>query len=39
VSPVISWLRNASLRSLNNRKWIKDQLVREASGYGPIAKF
>ena len=39
VSPVISWLRNASLRSLNNHKWIKDQLVREASGYGPIAKF
>jgi len=37
-TPGLSWLRNAGVRFVNSQTIIKQQLLREALGIGPIAK-
>ncbi len=37
-TPALSWLRNAGVRFVNSQTVIKQQLLREALGIGPIAK-
>ena len=37
-SPGLSWLRNAGVRFVNDQAFIKRQILREALGFGPIAK-
>ena len=37
-TPGLSWLRNAGVRFVNDHTFIKQQLLREALGIGPIAK-
>lgn len=37
-TPGLSWLRNAGVRFVNSQTFIKQQLLREALGIGPIAK-
>ena len=39
VGPRFSWLRNTAIDFVNNRAWIKKQIVREAGGDGPISRF
>ena len=39
VGPRFSWLRNTAIDFVNNQAWIKKQIAREASGYGPISRF
>jgi 2-polyprenylphenol 6-hydroxylase len=37
-TPGLSWLRNAGVRFVNARTFIRQQILREALGIGPIAK-
>lgn len=37
-TPGLSWLRNAGVRFVNDQTFIKQQILREALGIGPIAK-
>ena len=39
VGPRFSWLRNTAIDFVNKQAWIKKQIVREASGDGPISRF
>ena len=39
IGPRFSWLRNTAIDFFNKQGWIKKQIVREASGYGPISRF
>ncbi len=39
VGPRFSWLRNTAIDFVNKQGWIKKQIVREASGFGPISRF
>ena len=39
VGPRFSWLRNIAIDFVNKKAWIKKQIAREASGYGPISRF
>lgn len=38
TSPGFSWLRNVAVRKLNDLQWVKQQIMREAMGLGPIAR-
>ena len=38
-SPTFSWLRNVAVGFINDHGWIKNQIAKEASGVGPIARF
>ena len=37
-TPELSWVRNAGVRFVNSQSFIKQQILREALGIGPIAK-
>ena len=38
-SPFFSWLRNVAVGFVDENAWIKNQIVKEASGYGPASRF
>ena len=38
TSPALSWLRNVAVGKLNDLQWVKQQIMREAMGLGPIAR-
>ena len=38
-SPFLSWLRNVAVGFVDENAWIKNQIVKEASGYGPASRF
>ncbi len=37
-SPTFSWLRNVAVGFIDDQGWLKNQIVKEASGFGPIAR-
>ena len=38
-SPIFNWLRSVAVGFIDEQAWIKNQIVKEASGLGPIARF
>ena len=38
-SPIFNWLRSVAVGFIDDQAWIKNQIVKEASGLGPIARF
>jgi ubiquinone biosynthesis UbiH/UbiF/VisC/COQ6 family hydroxylase len=37
-SPTFGWLRNIGVKYLDRRGWVKQQIMREALGLGPVAR-